>query len=39
MTSKAEKNRRVETPHLEIKYTPTDWGFATGEIPRPIKRD
>jgi hypothetical protein len=38
MTSKAEKNRRVETPHLAIKYTPTEWGFATGPVPRAIKR-
>ncbi len=38
MTSKADKNRRVETPHLEIKYRPTDWPFATDPVPRPIKR-
>jgi hypothetical protein len=38
MTSKAEKNRRVETPHLEIKYQPTDWPFATDWIPKVIKR-
>jgi hypothetical protein len=38
MTSKADKNRRVETPHLEIKYTPTDWPFATDPVPKPIKR-
>ena len=38
MTSKAEKHRRVATPHLEIKYQPTDWPFATGSIPRAIKR-
>jgi hypothetical protein len=38
MTSKAEKNRRVETPHLAIKYTPTDWPFATDPIPKGIKR-
>ena len=38
MTSRAEKNRRVETPHLEIKYTPTDWPFATDPIPKVIKR-
>jgi hypothetical protein len=34
MTSKAEKNRRVETPHLEIKYRPTDWPFATDPVPK-----
>jgi hypothetical protein len=38
MTSKAEKNRRVETPHLEIKYQPTDWPFATDPVPKTIKR-
>jgi hypothetical protein len=38
MTSKAEKNRRVETPHLKIEYTTTDWPFATDPIPRTIKR-
>lgn len=38
MISKTEKNRRVETPHLEIRYQPTDWGFATDPIPPTIKR-
>jgi hypothetical protein len=38
MTSKAEKNRRVETPHLEIKYRPTAWPFATDPVPKVIKR-
>jgi hypothetical protein len=38
MTSKAEKNRRVETPHLEIRYQPTDWGFATDAVPAVVKR-
>ncbi len=38
MTSKAEKQRRIETPHLEIKYQPTDWPFATGPVPKAIKR-
>lgn len=33
MVSKNEKNRRVETPHLEIRYTPTDWPFASGPVP------
>jgi hypothetical protein len=37
MTSKAEKNRRLETPHLEIKYKPTDWPFATDPVPKPSK--
>jgi hypothetical protein len=38
MTSKAEKYRRVETPHLHIKYTPIDWPFATDAVPKAIKR-
>jgi hypothetical protein len=38
MTSKAEKNRRVETPHLAIKYQPADWPFATDPVPKKIKR-
>lgn len=38
MTSKHEGGKRIETPHLAIKYTPTDWPFATGPVPKPIKR-
>ncbi len=38
MTSKKEKNRRLDTPHLAIRYTPTDWPFATDAVPRPSKR-
>ncbi len=38
MTSKAERNRRIETPHLEVKYRPTDWPFATDPVPKVIKR-
>jgi hypothetical protein len=38
MTSKADKHRRVETPHLEIKYQAVDYPFATGEVPKAIKR-
>lgn len=38
MTSKAEKNRRVETPHLAIQYTPTDWPFAKEPVTPAIKR-
>lgn len=37
-TSKTEKHRRVETPHLAITYTPTDWPFATDAVPAVIKR-
>ena len=38
MISKAEKNRRVETPHLEIRYQPTEWGFACDPPRSLIKR-
>ena len=38
MISKSEKNRRVDTPYLNIRYTPTDWGFATDPVPPRIKR-
>jgi hypothetical protein len=38
MTSRAEKNKRIETPHLAIKYKPSKWPFATGPLPKPIKR-
>jgi hypothetical protein len=38
MTSRAEKNRRVETPQLAIKYQPTDWPFATDPVPKAITR-
>jgi len=38
MTSKAENHRRVDTPHLEIKYKATDWPFATDPVPKAIKR-
>ena len=38
MTSKTEKNRRVETPHLKIEYQPSEWAFATGAVPEAIKR-
>ncbi len=38
MISKAEKNRRVETPHLDIRYQPTEWGFATDRLPERVKR-
>src|SRR5207244_3354294 len=38
MISKSEKNRRVETPYLDIRYQPTDWPFATDPVPLPIQR-
>ena len=39
MISKDEKNRRVETPHLAIKYKPTEWSHATDPVVKPIKRE
>jgi hypothetical protein len=38
MVSMAERNRVVETKHLDIRYKPTDWPFATDPVPKPIKR-
>lgn len=38
MISRAEKNRRVETPHLDIRYQPTEWAFALDPLPPRIKR-
>lgn len=38
MTSKSDRNRRVETPHLTLAYQPTDWPIASGPVPKAIKR-
>ena len=38
MTSQHTGGKRVETPHLDIAYQPTDWPFATDPIPKVIKR-
>jgi hypothetical protein len=38
MISKSEKNRVVATPHLDVRYQPTDWPFATDPVPPAIKR-
>jgi hypothetical protein len=38
MTSRAEKNRRLETPYLDIRYKSVDWPFATDPVPRKVQR-
>jgi hypothetical protein len=37
MTSRFEKGRRVETPWLDVRYAPTDWGGVKGPIPKARK--
>ena len=34
MTSRFKGGVRIETPHLDIKYAPTEWGPARGAIPK-----
>jgi hypothetical protein len=38
MISKSEQNRRVPTPHLDVRYQPSNWPFATDPVPPRIKR-
>jgi hypothetical protein len=38
MTSRHADGKRIETPHLDVKYVPTDWGGAKGEIPKAQKK-
>jgi hypothetical protein len=38
MNSKADKGKRIDTPHLAIKYKPTDWPFAKDPVSKEIKR-
>lgn len=38
MRSRHEKGKKLETPHLAIKYTARDWPFATGAVPKAVKR-
>jgi hypothetical protein len=37
MTSRFKGSERIETPHLDIKYTPSSWGHAMGEVPKAMK--
>ncbi|MBN9522280.1 hypothetical protein J0H58_27805 [bacterium] len=37
MTSKFRRGVRIETPHLDVRYRPTDWGGARGAIP-PVQK-
>lgn len=37
MTSKFHRGARVETPHLDVRYRPTDWGGARGPVP-PVQK-
>jgi hypothetical protein len=38
MTGRHEGHKRLDTPHLAIKYQPTDWPFAMDPVPKAIKR-
>jgi hypothetical protein len=38
MTSAAEGDRRIETPHLAISYRPGDWQHASGPLPKEVVR-
>ena len=31
-------SKKIDTPHLAIKYTTTDWPFTTDPVPKAIKR-
>jgi len=37
MISRHQGGRRIETPHLQVRYSPTDWGPPTGEAPKARK--
>jgi hypothetical protein len=38
MISRSDKNRRVETPYLDIAYKPVEWPFATDPLPKTGKK-
>ena len=35
MTSRHAGGKRIETPHLDIRYAPSEWGPAKSAIPKP----
>ncbi|MCE9533919.1 MAG: hypothetical protein K8T89_22765 [Planctomycetes bacterium] len=39
MNSKHQGGKRIETPHLAIKYTPTNWPFAPEPVCPAVKRE
>jgi hypothetical protein len=38
MISRHERNRVVDTEHLDIRYRPVDWPFATDPVPARVNR-
>jgi hypothetical protein len=38
MTSRFDRGKRIDTPHLAIAYQPTAWGPAVGEIPKTVMK-
>ncbi len=38
MISRHEEHRQVPTPHLDIRYQPSGWPFATDPVPPAIQR-
>lgn len=38
MMSRAQRGRRIDTPHLDVRYQPTNWPFATDPVPAVVKR-
>ncbi len=36
--SRSRNNQPIRTPHLDIRYQPTGWPFATDRVPEPVNR-